>query len=91
MYPCNCCSYVIAVLSVQLHPGKDPNAHKMDFVLEAGSNMMQLLEGAYSCITLVKGVRQTYTHYHITHGQQPGTAHTHIDSKPMRNAAKSVR
>jgi len=41
---------------VQTHPGKDPNQHKTEFVLEAGSNTMKLLSGAYSCITLVKGV-----------------------------------
>jgi len=64
VYPCHCYFCVIAVPSVQLHPAKDPNAHKMDFVLEAGSNMMRLLEGAYSCITLVKGVRERHTPYH---------------------------
>ena len=30
--------------------------HKVDMVLEAGSNMMKLLKGAYSCICIVKGV-----------------------------------
>lgn len=39
-----------------MHPTGDPNAHKTEFVMEAGSNMMRLLQGAYSCITLVKGV-----------------------------------
>jgi hypothetical protein len=29
-------------------------------VLEAGENMMNLLQGAYSCITLVKGVSHTW-------------------------------
>lgn len=34
----------------------DPNRKKMDLVFEAGESMMKLLEGAYSCICLVKGV-----------------------------------
>lgn len=34
----------------------DPNKKKMDLVLEAGESTMKLLRGAYSCITLVKGV-----------------------------------
>ena len=29
---------------LQEHPGKEPNDHKMDFVLEAGGSMMQLLQ-----------------------------------------------
>jgi amidophosphoribosyltransferase len=41
---------------LQLHPTDDPNQQKTNFVLEAGTNTMNLLEGAYSCITLVKGV-----------------------------------
>ncbi|KAK9789949.1 hypothetical protein WJX73_008712 [Symbiochloris irregularis] len=36
--------------------GTDPGAKKADFVLEAGEAMMKLLEGAYSCISLVKDV-----------------------------------
>ena len=36
--------------------GGDPNAHKLQFVLEAGEGAMKVLEGAYSCIALVKGV-----------------------------------
>lgn len=51
---------VCPLLLLQLHPSEDPNQHKTDFVLEAGSNMMRLLQGAYSCITLVKGVRHSY-------------------------------
>ena len=34
----------------------DPNQKKPDMVLEAGESTMKLLRGAYSCITLVKGV-----------------------------------
>lgn len=34
----------------------DPNTKKTDFVFEAGERMMQVVEGAYSCICLVKGV-----------------------------------
>lgn len=34
----------------------DPNRKKMDMVFEAGEATMKLLEGAYSCICLVKGV-----------------------------------
>lgn len=34
----------------------DPNTRKLDFVLEAGASTMQLLQGAYSCICLVKDV-----------------------------------
>jgi amidophosphoribosyltransferase len=34
----------------------DPNRKKMDMVFEAGENTMALLQGAYSCICLVKGV-----------------------------------
>lgn len=34
----------------------DPNRKKMDMVFEAGEAAMRLLEGAYSCICLVKGV-----------------------------------
>lgn len=34
----------------------DPNRKKMDMVFEAGESIMKLLEGAYSCICLVKGV-----------------------------------
>lgn len=36
--------------------GCDPNAKKLDFVLEAGEATMRLLKGAYSCIALIKGV-----------------------------------
>uniref|UniRef100_A0A383VKF7 Amidophosphoribosyltransferase n=2 Tax=Tetradesmus obliquus TaxID=3088 RepID=A0A383VKF7_TETOB len=41
---------------VQSEAQTDPNEHKMDFVLEAGETMMKTLQGAYSCICLVKGV-----------------------------------
>lgn len=34
----------------------DPNRKKMDMLFEAGENTMALLQGAYSCICLVKGV-----------------------------------
>lgn len=34
----------------------DPNAKKVDFVLEAAEHLMKQLEGSYSCITLIKGV-----------------------------------
>jgi amidophosphoribosyltransferase len=34
----------------------DPNRKKMDMLFEAGENTMSLLQGAYSCICLVKGV-----------------------------------
>lgn len=34
----------------------DPNDYKTEFVLEAGQKMMETLQGAYSCICLVKGV-----------------------------------
>lgn len=34
----------------------DPNRKKMDLVFEAGEQTMGLLQGAYSCICLVKGV-----------------------------------
>ena len=34
----------------------DPNTKKLDFVFEAGERIMSVLEGAYSCITLIKGV-----------------------------------
>lgn len=43
---------------MQTNPNDDPNDFKTEFVLEAGGSMMRLLEGAYSCITLVKGVSQ---------------------------------
>jgi len=36
--------------------GCSPNARKKELVLEAGKSTMELLEGAYSCICLVKGV-----------------------------------
>ena len=52
-----CAALPCVCVAPQLHPTSDPNEHKLDFVLEAGTNMMHLLEGAYSCITLVKGVR----------------------------------
>jgi hypothetical protein len=41
---------------LQTQPKDNPNEHKTEFVMEAGINTMKLLEGAYSCITLVKGV-----------------------------------
>lgn len=34
----------------------DPNRKKMDMVFEAGEATMQLLQGAYSCISLIHGV-----------------------------------
>ena len=34
----------------------DVEAQKMDFVFEAGAAAMRLMQGAYSCIALVKGV-----------------------------------
>jgi amidophosphoribosyltransferase len=34
----------------------DPNRKKMDMVFEAGEATMKLLKGAYSCISLIKGV-----------------------------------
>ena len=34
----------------------DPNSAKTSLVFEAGEAIMRLLEGAYSCITLIKGV-----------------------------------
>ncbi|GAB4817999.1 hypothetical protein N2152v2_005045 [Parachlorella kessleri] len=34
----------------------DPNKKKLDFVFEACETSMQLLRGAYSCISLIKGV-----------------------------------
>jgi amidophosphoribosyltransferase len=37
----------------------DPNAKKVDFVLEAAERTMQQLEGSYSCICLIKGVGLT--------------------------------
>ncbi|KAF5836288.1 phosphoribosyltransferase-like protein [Dunaliella salina] len=36
--------------------GCDPNSMKTEFMFEAGQTAMKLLKGAYSCITLVKGV-----------------------------------
>lgn len=36
--------------------GRDPNNYKMDLVFEAGEATMQLLQGAYSCISLIMGV-----------------------------------
>ena len=39
-----------------LDRGCDPNMKKMDMVFEAGEKTMMLLEGAYSCISLVNGV-----------------------------------
>eukprot|EP00882_Tetradesmus_deserticola_P017773 GHRQ01019063.1.p1 GENE.GHRQ01019063.1~~GHRQ01019063.1.p1 ORF type:complete len:382 (+),score=184.25 GHRQ01019063.1:509-1654(+) len=41
---------------VQSEATTDPNEHKLDFVLEAGESMMKTLQGAFSCICLVKGV-----------------------------------
>lgn len=37
-------------------PDMDPNERKMSFVQEAGEEIMRDLEGAFSCICLVKGV-----------------------------------
>ena len=34
----------------------DPNQTKRDLVLEAGTQTMRQLQGAYSCIALVQGV-----------------------------------
>ena len=34
----------------------DVNAKKMDFVFEAGAAAMRMMQGAYSCIALIKGV-----------------------------------
>lgn len=34
----------------------DPNTRKLEFVFEAGERLMKLIDGAYSCITLIKGV-----------------------------------
>ena len=34
----------------------DVHTRKMDFVFEAGTNTMRLLQGAYACIALIKGV-----------------------------------
>jgi hypothetical protein len=51
-----CAAVVCCACLLQLRPNDDPNNHKTDFVLEAGGSMMRLLQGAYSCITLVKGV-----------------------------------
>lgn len=36
--------------------GCDPSLQKSDFVFEAGQTAMRLMEGAYSCISLVKDV-----------------------------------
>lgn len=36
--------------------GLDPNTKKRELVLDAGEAAMKLLRGAYSCITLIKGV-----------------------------------
>ncbi|KAK9863324.1 hypothetical protein WJX84_002936 [Apatococcus fuscideae] len=38
------------------NPTCDPRNHKLEMVLEAGTTAMKLLQGAYSCICLVKGV-----------------------------------
>lgn len=34
----------------------DPNQKKLDFVVEAGRKTMRLIQGAYSCLCLVKNV-----------------------------------
>ena len=34
----------------------DVNQKKMDFVFEAGAQCMSMMQGAYSCIALIKGV-----------------------------------
>lgn len=49
-------SCVLYCCCLQSRPGKDPNANKTEFVLEAGESAMKILKGAYSCICLVKGV-----------------------------------
>ncbi|KXZ51400.1 hypothetical protein GPECTOR_12g362 [Gonium pectorale] len=36
--------------------GCDPNQNKVNFLFEAGEMTMRLLKGAYSCLSLVKGV-----------------------------------
>lgn len=36
--------------------GCDPNKNKINFLFEAGEMTMRLLKGAYSCLSLVKGV-----------------------------------
>jgi len=36
--------------------GCDPNRNKTEFLFEAGATAMRLLKGAYSCLSLVKGV-----------------------------------
>lgn len=41
---------------VQSDPNIDPNTRKQEFVFEAGEALMRMVNGAYSCICLVKGV-----------------------------------
>lgn len=56
----------------------DPNDLKLKFLLEAGESTMKLLRGAYSCITLVKGVglmafRDPHGIRPLVLGRRPGT------------------
>ena len=47
---------ICAIPLAQENHGANPMERKVDFVMEAGSSMMRLLKGAYSCICLVMGV-----------------------------------
>eukprot|EP00195_Chlamydomonas_chlamydogama_P011123 CAMPEP_0202893048 /NCGR_PEP_ID=MMETSP1392-20130828/2691_1 /ASSEMBLY_ACC=CAM_ASM_000868 /TAXON_ID=225041 /ORGANISM="Chlamydomonas chlamydogama, Strain SAG 11-48b" /LENGTH=566 /DNA_ID=CAMNT_0049577231 /DNA_START=215 /DNA_END=1915 /DNA_ORIENTATION=- len=57
--------------------GCDPNKMKVEFLFEAGASAMRLMKGAYSCLSLVKGVglvafRDPYGIRPLVLGKRPG-------------------
>lgn len=63
--------------------------HKLDFVLEAGTNMMKILKGSYSCICLVNGVGLVA--FRDTHGIRYARVLCFTTSAPTRLVLLSSR